>query len=182
VQFRKLAGEGRLISPEKLQPKPAPMLGQYEIMTDTRPTIELNGELYYLPRTNEEFKRIWPLIQKTVAEKTSEAAREYRKHVKEIGGVRGSNEFDYTNVMPGKRGKAYLKRPAHIRRRQRRRFIMEGSEYERKVMKEKYGIFPYYGLFGKSNNPWRKGEEDPYSEKIDARNRRETTAAGALLE
>eukprot|EP00465_Bigelowiella_longifila_P009811 CAMPEP_0185275682 /NCGR_PEP_ID=MMETSP1359-20130426/54495_1 /TAXON_ID=552665 /ORGANISM="Bigelowiella longifila, Strain CCMP242" /LENGTH=104 /DNA_ID=CAMNT_0027869113 /DNA_START=122 /DNA_END=436 /DNA_ORIENTATION=- len=72
-------------------------------------------------------------------------------------GIRGENELEYLHVLPGKRGKAYLRRPAQIRRRQRRRYVIVGKD-DRKIVRQKHGD-AYYGLFGESNNPWRKGDE-----------------------
>eukprot|EP00471_Norrisiella_sphaerica_P011615 CAMPEP_0184504366 /NCGR_PEP_ID=MMETSP0113_2-20130426/52428_1 /TAXON_ID=91329 /ORGANISM="Norrisiella sphaerica, Strain BC52" /LENGTH=477 /DNA_ID=CAMNT_0026894007 /DNA_START=733 /DNA_END=2166 /DNA_ORIENTATION=+ len=129
---------------------------------DYQPTMEIGGKIYPMPRTLEDYKKLMPLAEvetKEYVKKNAEIIHEYRKSL----GIRGQNELDYLNVLHGKRGKAYLKRPAHIRRRQRRRYIVVGKETDRKVVREKHGD-NYYGAFGESSNPWRQGDEETIKE------------------
>mmetsp|Transcript_32579 Transcript_32579/g.79266 ORF Transcript_32579/g.79266 Transcript_32579/m.79266 type:complete len:393 (-) Transcript_32579:885-2063(-) len=103
-----------------------------EVMNFT-PSIKIFDEIYPRPKTLEESKYISRLAAAEEKLRVSEEARRIRKLRKEMGLPRGQFLTDYLNPLPGKRGKAYMKRPAHIRRRQRRRFIIVGRDSDRKV-------------------------------------------------
>uniref|UniRef100_A0A7S0DSQ9 Uncharacterized protein n=1 Tax=Amorphochlora amoebiformis TaxID=1561963 RepID=A0A7S0DSQ9_9EUKA len=120
-----------------------------------RPTLTVLGHEFPIPRTRHEFKEIWPHVRRETELVCRENFKKIREEHKKTGLPMWQDPLEFDNILPGKRGRKYLKRPQRVRRRQRARYVIQDPQRDRMVLREKYGTI-YHGLFGETDNPWKK--------------------------